>query len=173
MESPMSRPMPRVGPVERSPLDDGLGRPAKQQCRKRPAPSSGDCQPGTPPMARKRPRREPATTGPTLDMPERPEASAGMLEPPPAPTMAATPGRILVMPNDRGDTTPLHGIVRYLQARLKEWEEAVLPEAGWSLLRRKWRGMGMIQHKARKVRQPGGRRSCSFGRRCWMNTVSD
>ena len=32
----------------------------------------------------------------------------------------------------------------------------MLPEAGWSLLRRKWRGMGMIQHKATKVRETWG-----------------
>ena len=71
----------------------------------------------------------------------------------PAPAIAAVPSRVLVMPDGRGDATPLHAMVRCLQAQLQEWEETVLPEAGRSLMCCKWRGMGLIQHKAKQVRE--------------------
>ena len=46
---------------------------------------------------------------------------------------------------------PSHEVTRQLQAQLEQWEEAVLPEAERVLLRHKWRGMGMVQHKAKQV----------------------
>jgi hypothetical protein len=53
----------------------------------------------------------------------------------------------------RTDTGPLQASLCNLRTRLHEWEEAVLPEAERSMLRHRWRGMGMIQHKAKQVRE--------------------
>ena len=75
-----------------------------------------------------------------------------MQEGPPAPAMAMAPGGPLIVPGHRADSAPLHAVLCNLRTRLQGWEEAILPEAERSVLRHKGRGMGMIQQKAKQVR---------------------
>ena len=135
------------------PMEDELGHLANRQCRKRPVPSSSECQPVASPIARKKPRLEPAAADSMLGAPMTPKTTVGVQELLSAPAIATTPSGALVVPCGRGNTAPLHVLARRLQTQLQEWEEAVLPEAGRSLMRPKWRRMGLIQHKAKQVRK--------------------
>ena len=57
------------------------------------------------------------------------------------------------MPGHRADAAPPRAVLGNLRMQLHMWEEAILPEMERTVLRYKWRGMGMIQHKAKQVRE--------------------
>ena len=142
---------------------EGQERPAEQQCRKRLAPSSSDYRPTAPPSPRKRPKWELASASPMPRTPDvrymlamEPRVKLGVPDLPSAPAVAAMPSGVLVARISNDDTAPPHGVTHQLQTQLEQWEEAVLPAAEGALLRRKWRGMGMVQHKAKQVRETWG-----------------
>ena len=93
----------------------------------------------------------------------------GVPVPPSVPTVAAMRSGVPVVPVSNDGVAPLHEMARQLQAQLEQWEDVVLPEAGRALLRRKWRGMGMIQHKVKQVRETWGA-ALSQLRLCQLNT---
>ena len=72
------------------PMEDELGHLANRQCRKRPVPSSSECQPVASPIARKKPRLEPATADSMLGASMTPTTNAGVQELLCAPAITAT-----------------------------------------------------------------------------------
>ena len=72
------------------------------------------------------------------------------------PVAAVVPNSVPVPAASDSGVALLHEVVRRLQTRLGNWEVIILPEADRSLMRRKWRGMGLIEHKAKQVRETWG-----------------
>ena len=69
------------------------------------------------------------------------------------PVVAAIPNGVPVVSASDSGVAPLHEVVRRLQTWLGNWEGIILPKAEQSLMRHKWRGMGVIQHKGKQVRE--------------------
>ena len=149
--------------------DDGLGGSTEQQCQKRRSPSSSSCRPTAPPEVKNRPRVEPAASSTVPILPVGPDVDAGAPGVPSDPVAAVVPNSVPVAAASDSSVAPLHKVGRRLQTRLGIWEGVILPEAERSLMRRKWRGMGLIQHKAKQCWQPGEQHCHSFGVWCWVS----
>ena len=124
--------------------DDGLGGSIEQQCRKRRSPLSSSCRPTAPPELKKRPRVEPAASSTVPILPVGPHVDAGAPGVPLDPVAAVVPNSVPVLAASDSGVAPLHEVVRRLQTQLGNWEGVILPEVERSLMRRKWRGMGLI-----------------------------
>ena len=72
------------------------------------------------------------------------------------PVAAAIPNGVPVASASNSGVAPLHEVVRRLQTRLGNWEGIILRKAERSLMCRKLRGMGLIQHKAKQLRETWG-----------------
>ena len=150
LANPRARPPALNGEIlTRLPKADQKEGQTHQRGRKRPPSPYEGCHT----TARKRPRQDLLEQDRALDPPTPSASDAAAQTDPPAPTAPASPREVPMGLSRRTDTGPLQASLCNLRTRLHEWEEAVLPEAERSMLRHRWRGMGMIQHKAKQVRE--------------------
>ena len=121
--------------------------------RKKPPSPSRDCQLGAPLGTEKKSKLDPPELVPTPGVLLTLGACVEVQGDPPATALAAAAREALTVLDRRADTAPLQAVLHNLRTLLRRREDTVLPEAERSMLRHKWRGMGMVQHKAKQVRE--------------------
>ena len=121
--------------------------------RKRPPYPSRDCQLEAPLGTGKKSKPDPPELVPTQGVLLTSGAWVEVQGDPPATAVAVAAREAPTVLDHRADTASLQAVLHNLRTLLRRWEDTVLPEAERSMLRHKWRGMGMVQHKAKQVRE--------------------